>query len=56
MIEENMRRALLISQGDFSVFIERPISLSFLILTLILVAILVAPVIRSTREKALRES
>jgi TctA family transporter len=56
MIEENMRRALLISQGDFSVFIERPISLSFLILTAILIVILVAPAIRSGRERALRGS
>jgi TctA family transporter len=55
MIEENARRALLISQGDFSVFIERPISLSFLILTAILIVILVAPAIRATRERALRE-
>jgi TctA family transporter len=56
MIEENMRRALLINQGDFSVFIERPISLSFLILTAILIVILVAPAIRSGRERALRGS
>jgi TctA family transporter len=56
MIEENMRRALLISQGNFSVFIERPISLSFLILTAILIVILVAPAIRSGRERALRGS
>ncbi|HXF53317.1 MAG TPA: tripartite tricarboxylate transporter permease [Hyphomicrobiaceae bacterium] len=56
MIEENMRRALLISQGDFSVFIERPISLSFLILTAILIMILVAPAVRAGRERALRES
>ena len=56
MIEENARRALLISQGDFSVFIERPISLSFLVLTGILIVILVAPAIRSGRERALRGS
>jgi len=55
MIEENMRRALLISQGDFLVFIERPISLSFLILTAILIVILVAPAVRAGRERALRE-
>jgi putative tricarboxylic transport membrane protein len=56
MIEENMRRALLITKGDFHVFIERPISLSFLVLTLILIITLIAPAIRSTREKAFRES
>jgi putative tricarboxylic transport membrane protein len=52
MIEENMRRALLISHGDPAVFLERPISLSFLILTVALIGVLVAPMLRSTRERA----
>ena len=55
MIEENLRRALLISHGDPVVFVERPISLSFLLLTLGLVIILAAPAIRSTREKVFVE-
>ena len=54
MIEENMRRALLISKGDFSVFVTRPISLSFLIMTVVLIGILAAPLVRSTRERALQ--
>jgi putative tricarboxylic transport membrane protein len=52
MIEENMRRALLISKGDFSVFVTRPISLSFLIMTSVLIVVLAAPLVRSTRERA----
>src|SRR5918992_237352 len=52
MIEENMRRALLISKGDFAVFVTRPISLSFLIMTSILIVVLAAPLVRSTRERA----
>jgi putative tricarboxylic transport membrane protein len=52
MIEENMRRALLISKGDFSVFVTRPISLSFLIMTAVLIVVLAAPLVRSTRERA----
>ena len=39
MLEENLRRALLLSRGDFSVFLTRPISLSMLILTVALVVI-----------------
>jgi len=35
MFEENFRRALLISRGDWMIFIERPISLTFISLALI---------------------
>ncbi|GAA4530176.1 tripartite tricarboxylate transporter permease [Chelativorans composti] len=37
MVEENLRRALLITRGDYMVFLERPISLSFLLLTAFLI-------------------
>lgn len=56
MLEENMRRALLISKGDFMVFLERPISLTFLVMTAALLVMLVAPVFRATREEAFRDS
>ena len=56
MIEENLRRALLISHGDARVFVERPISLSFLVLSVALLGLLVAPAVRKTREKAFQES
>jgi TctA family transporter len=52
MIEENMRRALLITKGDFSVFVTRPISLSFLIMTAALIVVLAAPLVQSARERA----
>jgi TctA family transporter len=55
LIEENMRRALLISHGDFSVFVQRPISASFLVLTAVLVVILAAPMVRSKREQVFHE-
>lgn len=35
MVENNLRRALTISNGDFSIFISRPISLVFLIMTVL---------------------
>ena len=36
MMEEHLKRALLISQGDFMVFVQRPISLVFLAVTVLL--------------------
>ncbi|MDQ8729203.1 tripartite tricarboxylate transporter permease [Bradyrhizobium sp. LHD-71] len=42
MIEENLRRALLFSEGSYSIFVTRPISAFFLVLTaLLFVSILV---------------
>jgi len=55
LIEENLRRALVISQGDPAVFVQRPISLTFLVLTLVLVVVLAAPMIRSGRERVFKE-
>jgi TctA family transporter len=37
LVEENFRRALLMARGDFSVFVERPISLAFIILCVLLI-------------------
>lgn len=39
MLEENTRRALLLSRGDFTIFLTQPISLTMLILAAILVVI-----------------
>jgi TctA family transporter len=35
--EENLRRALVLSEGDFTTFIERPISASFLSVAAVLI-------------------
>jgi putative tricarboxylic transport membrane protein len=35
MVENNLRRALTISNGDYSIFVDRPISLVFLLITLL---------------------
>jgi len=43
ILEENMRRALLISGGDPTVFIRRPISATFLLLALLLIITYVLP-------------
>jgi TctA family transporter len=52
LMEENLRRALLISRGDPTVFFTRPISLSFMILTAFIFFIMVAPAIRKKKEEA----
>ena len=49
MLEENLRRALLISRGDFSVFVTRPISLAFVIVTLLILIVMAAPAVRKRR-------
>jgi TctA family transporter len=55
MMEENLRRALLISRGDPIVFISEPISLAFLIASVLLLLVVAAPAIRAKREEALQE-
>jgi putative tricarboxylic transport membrane protein len=52
MMEENLRRSMLLSQGDLTVFITRPISLGFILATvLLLIFMIVAPVIRKRRQQ-----
>ena len=55
LMEENLRRALLISRGDPSVFFTRPISASFLIVAIALLAIMVLPAVRRKREQVTEE-
>jgi putative tricarboxylic transport membrane protein len=55
MMEENLRRALLISRGDPLVFVREPISLAFLVVAAGLLIVLAAPAIRRKREQALQE-
>jgi putative tricarboxylic transport membrane protein len=50
MLEENFRRAMLISAGDLSVFIERPISAGLLACAALLLASLLVPELRRKRE------
>jgi putative tricarboxylic transport membrane protein len=55
MLEENFRRAMLLSDGDPAVFIQRPISATLLAVTAILLVVLIFPAIRRKREEALQE-
>jgi putative tricarboxylic transport membrane protein len=55
MMEENFRRSLLLSRGEFSVFFTRPISLGLLIAAALLVVIVALPSIKNKREEAFQE-
>jgi putative tricarboxylic transport membrane protein len=55
MMEEYLRRALLISLGDPAVLLASPISAGFLIAAAVLLASIAVPAIRSQREAALKE-
>jgi putative tricarboxylic transport membrane protein len=55
MLEENLRRALVLSRGDFSVFVTRPVSLAMLLLAVGLLALVLAPAIRKKRETVFAE-
>ncbi len=55
MMETYLRRAMLISRGDATVFIERPLSLAFLLMAAALLLFIVFPNIRKAREVAFQE-
>jgi TctA family transporter len=55
MMEENLRRALLLSRGDWSVFVTRPLSAGLLAAGLLLLAIVLLPSIKNKREEAFVE-
>ena len=52
MMEENLRRALLLSRGDWSVFVTRPLSGGLLAAALLLLVIVLLPSVKSKREEA----
>jgi TctA family transporter len=51
LMEEHLRRALLMSRGDPSVFFTRPISLFFILITIGILLAMVAPALRARRAK-----
>jgi putative tricarboxylic transport membrane protein len=55
MMEEYLRRALLMSRGDPSVFVTRPISCVILIVAVAALVAAVIPAIRAKREEAFQE-
>ena len=55
MMEENLRRALLLSRGDWSVFVTRPLSAGLLAAALLLLTIVLLPAVKNKREDVFHE-
>ncbi|MGH6760952.1 MAG: tripartite tricarboxylate transporter permease [Phyllobacterium sp.] len=56
LLETNLRRAMLLSQGDWLVFVERPISAVLLAVTALMLLTLILPTIRRNRKAAFEAS
>ena len=56
LMEENLRRALLISRGDWSVFATRPLSAVLLAIAAGLLVLTVLPAMRAKRDEVFTES
>jgi TctA family transporter len=52
LMEENLRRALLLSRGDWSVLVTRPLSATLLALALVLLIVVLLPSIKAKRQEA----
>jgi len=55
MMEENLRRALLLSRGDPFVFLQRPISLGLLVAAALLILLIALPNVKKKRQEAFTE-
>ncbi|MDP9912052.1 TctA family transporter [Variovorax boronicumulans] len=55
MMEENLRRALLLSRGDWSVFVMRPLSAGLLAAAALLLIVVLLPSVKAKREEAFVE-
>ncbi len=56
LMEENLRRALLISRGDATVFVTRPLSATLLAIAAGLLILAVLPALRRKRDEVFVES
>ena len=52
LMEENLRRAMLLSRGDPMTFVERPISAALILAAVLLLILVLLPAFRRTRETA----
>ena len=56
MLEENLRRAMILGRGDPTTFLTRPISATLLVLTLIVLVVVLLPQVRKKRAEVFTES
>ncbi len=55
MMEENLRRALLLSRGDWSTFITRPLSAGLLVVCVFMLLVVLLPAVAKKRDEAFVE-
>jgi TctA family transporter len=55
MLEEYLRRAMVLSRGDPTVFVTRPLSLALLLVAAVVLALVLLPAVRAKREEAFQE-
>jgi putative tricarboxylic transport membrane protein len=55
LMEENLRRAMLLSRGDPMVFLTRPISAGFIIASVLLLLLLSLPALRKKRAEVFHD-
>ena len=56
LLEENLRRAMILSRGDPTTFVTRPISATLLVMALAVLVLVFMPQIRKRREEVFTES
>jgi TctA family transporter len=55
LMEENLRRAMLLARGDATIFVTRPISATLLAIAVVLLALVVLPAFKRARSEAFTE-
>ena len=55
MMEENLRRALLLARGDWSTFLTRPLSAGLLVAAALMIVVVMLPSIKNKREEAFHD-
>jgi TctA family transporter len=55
MMEENLRRALLLSRGDWTTFATRPLSAGLLVAAALMIVVVMLPSIKAKRDEAFQE-
>jgi TctA family transporter len=56
LLEENLRRAMILGRGDATVFLTRPISATLLALTVIVLVVVLMPSVGKKRAEVFSES
>lgn len=55
LLEENLRRAMILSRGDPMTFVTRPISATLLLIALLVLVVVLLPSVRKKREEVFQE-